>query len=291
MSLPGRFLHVAGQRVFHHRRSRSGGRPLVLLHGYGLSHWAWRHVIPRLADEHDVIAIDLLGFGESDRPPVHEFRYDAAAQTEAVLGVLDALGIERAHLMGHSMGAAIALHTAARRPERVDRLIAVGSIAYPFRVPLETRAALLPYVGTFIMKTFYTKGLLTRYLRKQVYQDPRFVTEDWVDYIWERMNRPGGFEAAHAALRFITHASAVARCVRAVRAPTLIVWGERDRVLPLAHGQRLVGEVAGAELAVIPSCGHSPAEEKPDELLAAVLPFLHPAAARASRAGIAAVSS
>src|SRR6266567_1854275 len=117
MSLPGRFLHIGGQRVFYHRTGR--GRPLVLLHGYMVSHWCWRHVIPALAAEHDVIALDLLGFGESDRPPATEFRYDAAAHMETVLAVLDALGVERAALMGHSMGGAGALYAAARRPERV----------------------------------------------------------------------------------------------------------------------------------------------------------------------------
>src|SRR5262249_49452456 len=135
VSLPGRFLNIGGQRGFYHRTGR--GRPLVLLHGYPVSHWTRRPVIPQLPRGHPVTPPDLLGFGESDRPPASDFRYDAAAQMETVLAALDALGIESATLLGHSMGGAIALYTAARRPERVDRLIVVDALTYPYRVPLE----------------------------------------------------------------------------------------------------------------------------------------------------------
>jgi pimeloyl-ACP methyl ester carboxylesterase len=102
MSLPGRFLNIGGQRVFYHRSGR--GSPVVLIHGYLVSHWCWREVIRGLADAHDVIAIDLPGFGESDRPAPTAYRYDAPAFMETVLGVLDALDLTRASLVGHSMG-------------------------------------------------------------------------------------------------------------------------------------------------------------------------------------------
>jgi pimeloyl-ACP methyl ester carboxylesterase len=269
MSLPGRFLDIGGQRVFYHRSGR--GRPLVLLHGFMVSHWAWRHVIPALAAEHDVIALDLLGFGESDRPA--DFRYDAPAQMDAVLAALDALGIERAALMGHSMGGAIALYTAARRPERVERLVIVNSLVYPYRVPFTGQVILLPYVGPYLFRGM-TKAIVRSYMTNRVYRDPALVTDEWVDYVWERVNRPGGMDAAHAALRFCSDPTLIARSVRAVRAPTLVVWGEGDRMFPLAHGKRLAADITGAQLVVVPECGHAPPEEKPEAFAAAVAPFL-----------------
>ncbi|HKA86555.1 MAG TPA: alpha/beta fold hydrolase, partial [Haliangiales bacterium] len=128
MSLPGRFLSIGGNRVFYHRRGR--GRPLVLVHGWMVSHWAWRHVIPSLAGDYDVVAIDLPGFGESDRPSPSEYRYDAPAFAETLIGVLDSLAIERATLVGHSMGGGVALYAAARRPERVERLVLIDALVY-----------------------------------------------------------------------------------------------------------------------------------------------------------------
>jgi pimeloyl-ACP methyl ester carboxylesterase len=272
MSLPGRFLDIGGQRVFYHRTGR--GRTLVLIHGFLLSHFAWRHVIPGLAAEHDVIAIDLPGFGESDRPTPADFRYDAAGYLDIVIGVLDALGLERATLVGHGMGGGIALHTAARQPDRVDRLVVVAPLAYPSRVPMEGRVLLVPFFGPAMFSTFYTRGLVRRYMIKDIYLDPSLATDEWVDYIWERVNRPGGMEAAQAAIRFCADPSAISRNLRAVRAPTLIAWGERDILVPPAHAERLEGDIAGSRTVLIPSCGHAPAEERPAELLRHVIQFL-----------------
>lgn len=274
MSLPGRFLDIGGQRVFYHRSGR--GSPLVLMHGYLLSHWSWRALIPGLAQDHDVIAIDLPGYGESDRPSPSQFRYDAAGYLEAVIGVLDALGIERASLAGQSLGGAIALYTAARQPDRVDRLLVVAPLVYPFPIPVEGRVVLVPYVGLAAMRAFYTRGTLRRYLRRDMFADPSLATDEMVDYIWERINRPGGFEAAHATARFCADPSPVERALRAVRSPACVVWGEEDRLFPAAHARRLASDLPGADVQLIPGCGHIPSEEKPLELLRIMSTFLAP---------------
>ncbi len=272
MSLPGRLLTIGGLRVFYNRSGR--GRPLVLVHGYSMSHYAWRRVIPALAAEHDVIAIDLPGFGESDRPAPTAYRYDAAGFMDTLLGVLDALHLERAAFAGHSMGAAAALYTAARRPERVERLVLVDPLIYPFALPPEARVVQLPVVGDWAFRALSSRGFIKRFMRKHIYADPAVASEDWVDYVWERLNRPGGLAAAAAALRFVADPSMVARSVRAVRAPTSIIWGEGDRLFPPAWARRVAADIVGAEVTIIPNCGHSPPEERPDEWLAAVLPFL-----------------
>jgi pimeloyl-ACP methyl ester carboxylesterase len=272
MSLPGRFLTIGGQRVFYHRSGR--GRPLLLVHGYAMSHYGWRRVIPALAAEHDVIALDLPGFGESDRPDPTTYRYDAAGFMDTLIGVLDALRLERATFIGHSMGGAASLYTAARRPERVDRLVVVDPLVYPFEMPAEGRIIGLPVVGGWAFRHLSSRGITRRFMRKRIYRDLALITDDWVDYVWERMNRPGGMAAAAAALRFIYNPSMVSQSVRAVRAPTLITWGEDDLLFPSAFARRLSLDIAGSQVAIIPDCGHSPPEERPDQWIAAVLPFL-----------------
>jgi pimeloyl-ACP methyl ester carboxylesterase len=270
---------IGGHRVFYSRTGR--GRPLVLAHGYLVSHWEFRHVIPVLAQDHDVIAFDLPGFGESDRPDVTAYHYDAAAFVETLVGLLDALSIDRATLIGHSMGGGVALYAAARRPERVERLVVVDPLVYPWELPWMGRLALTPFLGATLFRSVANRALVRRRMKQDIYHDPSVVTDDWVDYVWERMNRPGGLEAAVAALRFVADPRAIARSVRAVRAPTLIVWGENDRLFPSTNAGRLALDIAGSETQIIPVCGHSPPEERPRALLDVLLPFLGSTSRRA----------
>jgi len=114
------------------------------------------------------------------------------------------------------------------------------------------------------------------------------VSDEWVDYVWERVNRPGGMEAAHAALRMCHDPENIARAARAVRAPTLIVWGDGDRLFPVADARRLQAEIPGAELCIVGACGHAPPEEKPDEVARALQSFLA-AADRPRRPSVVAV--
>jgi 4,5:9,10-diseco-3-hydroxy-5,9,17-trioxoandrosta-1(10),2-diene-4-oate hydrolase len=281
VSLPGRFVNVGGYRVFYHRSGPATGsapKTLILLHGFLLSHWAWRHIIPRLAQTYDVIALDLPGYGESDRPPPAEFHYDAPAFMDAVVSAMDALSVEKATFVGHSMGGAISLYTAARRPERVERLVVVDPLIYaPPNIPLEGRLALLPLIGETLMRTFWTRGMIKRAMRKDIYRDPSLITEEWLDYVWERVNRPGGMAAAFASMQFMHDPKVITRSTRAVRAPMAIVWGEDDRLFPKEQAEKLANDIAGTprpEVHLIPVCGHSPAEERPEELLRCLTAFL-----------------
>jgi pimeloyl-ACP methyl ester carboxylesterase len=254
-----------------------GKPPVVLLHGWLLSHYMWRHVVGPLAQAgHAVIALDLPGFGESDRPPTASYRYDATAFSDTVLDTLDTLGVERASLVGSSLGGAIALVTAARHPDRVERLAVLGPVVYSMNLPPEGHAVRVPVVGQMLFRLALARKNIRAVMKKDIYFDPSLVTDDWVDYVWERVQRPGGVEAAHRALEVISNPDVVRQSLGAVRAPTLIVWGEQDQVYPLASGRRLHGQLAGSELRVIPACGHAPAEEKPEELCAALLPYLDP---------------
>jgi pimeloyl-ACP methyl ester carboxylesterase len=139
------------------------------------------------------------------------------------------------------------------------------------------------------MRTVYSRPVIRHYMRNHVYRDPALASDDWVDYVWERVNRPGAMEAAHATLRFCHAPAAIARSVRDIRAPTLIVWGDGDKIFPAAHAERLAADIPGAERVVIAGCGHAPPEEKPDEVVRLVRAFLG-GDAHARRPAAAAVS-
>ena len=111
---------------------------------------------------------------------------------------------------------------------------------------------------SFATRRIYTRAGVKRFMQRWFYRDPAVATDEWVDYVWERVNRPGGFDAARAALRLCADPSAIARSLRAVRAPVLVVWGADDRLFPASSASRLAAEIPGAESRLIPGCGHAP---------------------------------
>jgi pimeloyl-ACP methyl ester carboxylesterase len=238
-----------------------------------MSHYIFRDVLQPLAVEHDLIAIDLPGFGESDRPPPHEFSYDIPGFAQTVREVLDRLGVARAAVLGHSMGGAVALALTARSPERVSRAILVCPVVYPLPLPAEERLLMSP-VGALLWKHVVNRALVGRLWRARHVRDPRSVTDAWLDYYWARLNRAGGRDAAYAAGLALSRVSEAPADPARVRAPTLLVWPEEDRVVPLAHGKRLATAIAGSRLAVVPACGHDVFLERPDEFVRQVAPFL-----------------
>ena len=273
VSLPGSLVDVEGTGVFVHRRGT--GPAVVLVHGFLMSHWYFRGIVPALAAQYDVIALDLPGFGESDRPPPERFPYGFDAFARTVLGLLDRLGVRRAALLGHSMGGAVALAVAARAPERVSALVLEDASAYPPPVPLLAHVALLPVLGEFLFQHGYTRGQLALGLKRFAYGVDHPMVAEMVDYWWERLCRPGGKAAAYAMMRVLTRSEPLVTEVGrlTVPVPALVVWGETDCLQPLLNGRRLARELE-APLRVVPCTGHTPHEERPAAFLQIISPFL-----------------
>jgi len=247
-----------------------------------MSHWIFRPVLPSLVRERDVIAIDLPGFGESDRPSPDRYGYDGPAFAATVVEVLDRLGVQRADLLGHSMGGWTALVLAAREPSRVNRLVLASPAIYPLPLYPEHKL-MLSSVGPFLWKHALGKRSFARSWRGRHVRDPKSISDELVDYVWERLNRSGGRDAAYAAALKLAKLSNNTADPGRVSAPTLLVWPEEDRVVPLSYGKRLVKAIPGARLAVVPACGHDLFIERPEETMRVVRPFLEEELAQAKR--------
>ncbi len=264
-----RLVPTAGGRIYVVDRGPRDGAapPLLLLHGLLVTHHSFREIIDPLAADRRVLALDLPGCGESDRPPPDRAEGYAlswiAACIEEVLGALE---IDRVDLVAHSFGGAVALHLATRRPRAVRRLVLVDTVVFPMELPLEGKLALLPRLGPFVFKQLYRRTDLRRYLSK-VFSTPELLDERAVDVYWDRLGRDGGRETAYAMLEQMTRLDALSERLGRVEAPTLVVWGDRDRLMPVGIGERIVELLPQAALAVVEGCGHAVAEERPGALL------------------------
>jgi pimeloyl-ACP methyl ester carboxylesterase len=247
------------------------GRPILMVHGLFTSSASWEPLLARLPEGRRGLAIDLPGFGESIPSPGFLPSWEAFAG--AVIGAADALGIDKFDLVGHSMGGGIAAVVAARRPERIRRLVLVDAVALPFDVPLKGRLPLVPVLGEALFR-LYGERMFVGYFEGDVFHDAARMDREKVRAWFEVFE--GSRAHALAALRATADPGPVTQALGSIRAPTLVVWGERDAILSVALGRDLEKAIPGAKLHVVPDCGHAPLEERPDEACPPVVSFLGP---------------
>ena len=267
-----RYTIIGGIRT--HYVVAGQGRPVVLIHGLGASVAVWRDNLAALAERLTVYAVDLPGHGDSDKPDIS---CDAESMIEFVRAFADHLGIETPALIGHSLGGALALLTALAHPELVSRLVLVSSGSLGRQVTPFLRLAALRWIGEWLTGgRFDTTGLMLR----QSFHDESLITPELMDELRRTGSMPGAKEAALKAVRnFISPWGVRRKYVRTgeldtLDMPLMIVWGEKDRVLPVKHGRQAAKSSAAAELHVLSDCGHMPHMERAAEFNALALEFL-----------------
>jgi pimeloyl-ACP methyl ester carboxylesterase len=267
------YVELPGLRV---RYVRAGHGPaVVLLHGFASSLYTWKDVLPALAAEHDVVALDLPGFGDSSIPrPL-----DAASFPGVVVAVMDRLGLARASLVGNSLGGAVAVAVAGTQPERVERLVVIDSAGFNFRAsdrPWLLRFLASPGAAAGLERLPVRRRVVAAGLRQVFFHD-ELVTEERIDEYAAPLLRPGAASAAAELLggRPMTDFPGLAA---RVRAPTLVVWGREDTWIPVAHAQRFADAIPGASVVIFEGCGHMPQEEAPADLATVLVSFLRPPA-------------
>jgi len=266
---PAELVEVDGRSV--HVESRGEGPPLLLLHGFGGSTFAWEPVAAGLGRHRRVVAIDLNGFGWTERPRGFD-AYTLAGQMELVLGVADALGFDRFDLGGHSYGGALSLYLTAHHPERVRSLLLVDSALPSYATLRRSRIYACRPLVAFAVHTYgISRRRVARTLRGS-YADDSKVTPALVEAYLERLRVEGAVDAFRG-LSAPTGAPPDEVDFSTLRLPTLVVWGAEDAFIPASDGRKFADAIAGASFVELPGCGHSAMEECPNEFLAAVEPF------------------
>lgn len=270
---PSLFLDVAGLRA-HVRDEgpRDDPTPIVLLHGTSDSLHTWGGWTEALARERRVIRVDLPGFGLSGPTPDGDYRVER--YVGFVRALLDTLGVHRFVVVGNSFGGWVAWETALAHPDRVAALVLVDSAGYPLEsqsVPIGFRVARVPGLNR-LLRSVLPRDMIDSSVRN-TYGDPSRVTEELVDRYYELTLREGNRAALPQRFAAGRWAADPGR-IRRLQLPTLVLWGGRDRLIPLHYGEQFHRDIAGSELVVFPELGHVPQEEDPEATVAAVRRFL-----------------
>ena len=252
---------VFGQKI--HYVEAGSGPTVILLHGLGGSTQVWQFNIAALAEKYHVVVPDQLGFGKSDKPLVN---YRIRTYVDFLDQFCKQLKIERATLIGNSMGGWIAAMFTAAFPDRVDKLVLVDAAGYAPPKDFDTR-------------TIYGLNPTTRegmkVLVAKVFYNKAFQTDAAIDLAMAaRLAAGDGYTINSITESIIRGEDYLDNVVKTIKRPTLIVWGREDGLLALADGERFNKDIAGSKLIVFDQCGHAPNIEKPGEFNAAVLKFL-----------------
>lgn len=269
--IKSQYVRVEGLRL--HYLGGGSGEPVLLLHGWPTSSFLWRNIIGKMAEKNRVIAMDLPGFGRSDKPldASYSFRFYA----RILDGFLDALGVDATGLAVHDLGGPVGLYWACRNPDRVQRLAFLNTLVYPrlsWAVVLFIAACRTPGLRTYISSP---RGL--RAAMRFGVSDPRCLTEDAIRGVQAPFETR---DARRALLKagYGLHPNGlkeIAERLPSFTIPVRIIYGERDRILPdVAKTMRQVArDLPQAEVTALPDCGHFLQEERPEEIASMLADF------------------
>jgi pimeloyl-ACP methyl ester carboxylesterase len=275
--LPLKSVLVNGSRIAY--LDHGTGQPVILVHGLGGSLWQWEYQQDWLARTHRVITLDLLGSGFSDKP---DLDYTPAVLLDFFRGFMDALGIQRASLIGNSMGGGIVIGMALTYPERVDRLVLIDGL--PDRVrdrttsPLIRRAIDSP-IPVWLIKlgNFLTGRGTTQSILQEIVYDRSLLTPAVIDRSTRNRARGDIIGPVMSLTRNLPlWEESFAQRLGEIVQPTLILWGPEERIFPPQTGREVHARIRGSSFVIIPDAGHIPQWEQPQQVNQLIQEFLQP---------------
>lgn len=255
----------------HYIEKGEGDHHVLLIHGFRSHSYTWKNLIDPIAEAgYHVWAIDLMGFGLSDKPE------QACYHTDFFIGQIEAFmeekKIQRAHVVGNSMGGGMALILAMNHPEKVQSLMLLSALGYPLDMPLYLSFAAhfnqiwVPFLGPKMVK----------YCLENIVANKQVITKEQVEAYSLPYRLPGGITASLKTLQKFDNQLLIelGKHYSSFSFPILIIWGEEDTLIPTAHYRKFLKDFPHADHLLIPHCGHIPQEENPQEVLSAALKFL-----------------
>jgi pimeloyl-ACP methyl ester carboxylesterase len=263
-------VHANGIDIYY--EIHGSGDPLILINGLGYDLWMWHRMVPFLAQHLQVITFDNRGVGQTDKP---EGPYSAQMLADDTAALLGALGIERAAVMGHSMGGFVAQALVLSRPDLVGRLIlSATNFGGPNHIPVtqEALAFLMDQSGDVVDRV--KRGVVIACAPGFAESQPELIAQ-WITYRTENPVEPGPNQAQMAiGLGLLSEEAAFEHKLKNVKVPTLILFGEHDKVVPPGNAELLAKAIPNSTVRILPNAGHHLELEVPDAAVEAIVNFL-----------------
>jgi pimeloyl-ACP methyl ester carboxylesterase len=273
------FIEINGLTV-HYKEIGQGETTFILLHGFGASVFSWHAVMDDFAARGRVIAYDRPAFGLTSRPMPGEWTgespYSMNANVELLSGLMDALGVEKAVLVGNSAGGAVSVEFALKYPERVQGLILVdpalggGDRRFPSWIMPLMATPQMRHLGPLLVRSIADSGNDTI---RMAWHDPSLITEETFTG-YRKPLQTKDWDRALYEFTIASRASDMNERLDELKMPVIVITGDDDRIIPTEYSVQASKNIPGSQLVILPGCGHVPHEECPAAFMDAVVQFL-----------------
>jgi pimeloyl-ACP methyl ester carboxylesterase len=271
--LPRKYVEIKNLKIAYSDIGK--GDPVLMVHGFGLSSFTWEKIITLLPKNRRYIMLDLKGFGYSDKSLNGHF--SPLYQAKIIEAFVLKLKLKNITLTGHSYGGNVAIMSLfmPKMQKVVKKLILIDSAGYSNPLPPFIRQLRIPMTNNLIFNHVNSE-ILTKVILEETYFNKEAIDNDYLREYASLMRLPGATECLIKCAEQVSEHSSKKFPLRLkqIKIPTLIVWGEEDQVIPVAHGYKFISDLPDAELAVIPKCGHVPHEEQTKETAGVISDFL-----------------
>jgi pimeloyl-ACP methyl ester carboxylesterase len=264
------FAEINGHRIAYHRQGQ--GEPMLLIHGITTYSFIWRNMVPRLSEKYDVISVDLLGCGESDKPSGAD--YSIASQAVILKELLIQLGINKVHLVCHDIGGGIGQIMAIRCPELVSDLVLINTVAYDYWPVQPITTMRIPILRQFAMAVL-DLGIFRAIIRRGIYHKDR-ATDELMGLFTKPLKTREGRQGFLQLAKCLNNRNLIdiADMLPIIKFPVLIIRGDADPYLRPIIADRLHREIRGSILEIVKTGGHFIQEDEPDLLVDLINNFI-----------------
>lgn len=256
------FVEINGHQIAYRRKGQ--GIPVLLIHGVASYSFLWNDVMDTLSADFDVLATDLLGCGDSDKPT--DANYSIAAQADILMEFINKMGLDKVHLVGHDIGGGIVQIMAVKRPEQLLDLVMINPVGYDYWPVQPITTMRLPIIRT-LTSSVMNRGMLAMVVRRAIYHKNK-LTRELMDEFWAPLANQEGKDGFINLIRCINNnlLISIADKLRELNTPTLVIRGDADAYLSRAITERLVKDIPGAVLERVAQGGHFIQIDDPDKV-------------------------